>query len=82
MYETIKERIKVAAVFERGKVKPLLFSWKGKKQTIKSINLIHSADIGSSKCLFFSVSTDSGEYKIKYDTKDLIWSLEQIYLEG
>ena len=82
MYEIIKERIKVAAIFERGKVKPFLFSWREKKQKIKNINLIHSAYIGSSKCLFFSVSTDNGEYKIKYDTKNLTWSLEQIYLEG
>jgi len=81
MYETINEEIKVAAVFEKGKVKPLVFSWNGKKYKIKSINLVHNAAIGSAECLFFSVSTASGEYKIKYDTKNLNWTLEQVYLE-
>jgi len=82
MYETVGERIKVAAVFEKGEVRPLVFSWNNVKQKVKCINLIHSAFEGSAKCLFFSLSTDKGEYKIKYNTQDLNWTLEQIYLEG
>lgn len=81
VYQAVDEQIDVATLYQKGEVKPLIFKWGNKKYKIKKVNLVHTRYVGAIKYFFFSVSTESGEYQLKYNPDNLKWTLEEMYLE-
>lgn len=82
MNESINENIDVIALFEQGRIKPLYFKWRNRKYKIKKVNLVHSSKKGSAVLYHFSVSDESNNYTLCFDSKDLSWELSEIYTEG
>ena len=81
-YQTVDEQIDVAVIYKKGEVRPVAFKWGARKYRIVSLNLVHSSYEGATKNYFFSVSAkNGGEYKLKYNTDNMRWFLDEIYME-
>lgn len=74
----INESIDVWVLFEKGKIKPHLFFWQGRKIKIEQINLVHTSKNGESLFYYFSVSSGGNFYKLVFDSKKMRWSLEGV----
>lgn len=81
MYETIGEKIEVAAIFRNGKAFPKAFKWKGRKYEVEQINLAHEEKNGTSIIFCFSVTSGGNFYELSFDNINLIWKLEKTWEE-
>jgi hypothetical protein len=75
MAESIKEDIKVIAVFDRG-VKPVKFRWRGRLYAITEVTHSWSSKDGSSSILHFSVTDGASLFELAYNQGSLRWSIE------
>ncbi|MEK7651795.1 MAG: hypothetical protein AAB351_01115 [Patescibacteria group bacterium] len=82
MLSEVDELVDVVVVFKKNLVWPKLLKWNGRVYKIKSINMRHQANDGSSLIHYFSVSDDSNFFKLAFNTKSLQWKLEEVYTEG
>jgi hypothetical protein len=57
---------------------PKYVVWKGKNHTIKTIGLHHHYREGSTLYHVFSVATDTLFLRLKLNTDNLLWKLEEI----
>lgn len=80
--EQINDPIQAFVLFKHGKVIPFSFSWNGKSYKVKGTNMIHTAKDGEATLYFFSVSSESGTYKLQFNTQTMIWSLDEVFFEG
>ena len=71
----IDESIKVGAVFSRGEVRPVWFSWNGRQVRIKETTFTWKTWEGSAAILHFSVTDGQGLYEIVYNMDRLVWRL-------
>jgi hypothetical protein len=78
-FETINEPIETLVVYKKGRTIPYLFKWHGRSYRIEKINLVHTDAEGESRIFYFSVSTSSGAYKLRFDSSNLEWQLAEIY---
>lgn len=82
MYEEVHEKVKVRADFDFGKITPLLIKWRNRDFKVAKINLVSQERDGQSLNYYFAVETDSGNcFKLKYNDKDLIWLIEESWVE-
>lgn len=81
-YETIDEPIKVLATFEKGVITPHRFKWRSRLIEITKVNLIHRVKDGSIICYLFSVSNQTGAYKLKFNAATMHWKLDQVYQDS
>lgn len=82
MYEKIDEPIEVLVNFTFGGPIPLYFTWRKREYNIESVNFIHTSNEGNIPLVHFAVSTQTETYKIIFNTKDLTWTLDEIYTGG
>lgn len=82
MFADINEKVEVIAVFKKSKVFPTSIKWNSNIYKIKKVNLIHKIFDGQTLIHYFSVSDDFNFFRLAFNTKDLDWTLEQIYTEG
>lgn len=75
MAESIREGIKVIAVFDRG-VTPVKFRWRGRLYAIKEVTHSWSTKEGASSILHFSVTDGATLFELAYDRASLVWSIE------
>lgn len=73
----IYESIQVLASFKDRLINPLAFVWNNRKYVIRKVNLIHRARKGRDMLYFFSVSDDANYFKLRFDTGDMSWELEE-----
>jgi hypothetical protein len=71
----IDEPIKVGAVFSRGEVRPVWFSWKGRQVKIKETAFTWKSREGSAVILHFSVTDGQGLYEVCYNMESLGWKI-------
>jgi len=71
----IDEPIKVAAVFFRGEVRPVWFSWNGRQIKIKETAFTWKSREGSAVILHFSVTDGQGLYEVCYNMESLGWRI-------
>lgn len=57
---------------------PKYMIWKGRSHTITKIGLHHHVKIGNVLYHIFSVTTSNLFMRLKLDTSNLIWILEQV----
>lgn len=74
----IHEQINVWVYFKKNLVSPFVFFWKTRRIKIDSINLVHTSKDGSNTFYYYSVSSGGNFYRLKFDTKDLKWFLEEV----
>jgi hypothetical protein len=76
---TVGEKIRVVSLFEKGQVKPLLFSWQNRIYKILQTAFSYSKNIGKDKVFYFSVETEGGEFELSFNREKFSWNLERIY---
>jgi len=71
----LDETIKVGAVFSKGAIRPVWFSWKGRQVRIRETTFIWTTFKGSSTIHHFSVSDGKRLYEICFQSDSLHWRL-------
>lgn len=87
METQIKEKIRVACLFENGQIKPMIFMWR--KRVYRVLRLIFTYSKGSSsaytknisreKILYFSVECDGGIFELSFNREKFSWEINKIY---
>lgn len=80
-FTDMDEAIKVAAVFEGGKILPKWFIRKNLKYEIKEINFVWDEKQGKEEIINFSITTDSFCAEIAFNKKFLTWYLKKAITE-
>ncbi|MBI1912782.1 MAG: hypothetical protein HYS21_12375 [Deltaproteobacteria bacterium] len=73
---TIKESIKVVAVFDNG-IKPAKFKWKNRVYKVEEIAYTWVSRDGSQNIIHFSVTDGATLFELAYNQSTMKWSLEQ-----
>lgn len=82
MLEKINEPIDVLVNFNKTKVMPTFFKWRGKTYRIEKLNLVHKENDGNDKIYYFSVSDRTNFFRLAFSTRDLSWKIEELFFEG
>jgi hypothetical protein len=72
------EPINVWVYFQGTKVLPYLMIWRNRRIKIDTLNLTHTSKEGSLTYYHFSVTAGGNYYRLRFDTKNLKWCLEQV----
>jgi hypothetical protein len=75
---TVDEPIRVAAVFNSGKIYPLWFEWHGRQVRVRETAFTWATRMGSASILHFSVADGQGLYEICYNTERLEWKILKV----
>ncbi|CAG1064958.1 hypothetical protein BAC1_00531 [uncultured bacterium] len=75
MAESIKEEIKVVAVFDRG-LKPVKFRWRGRLYIITEVTHTWSSRHGASGILHYAVTDGATLFELAYNQSTMRWSIE------
>ena len=69
----IDEPVKVGAVFSRGEIRPVWFSWNGRQVRIRETAFVWKTREGSAAILHFSVTDGQGVYELRYNKESMGW---------
>jgi hypothetical protein len=75
MIITLNEKISVGAIFEKGKIKPIWFSYRHIRVAIKQICYKWKEREGENVIYKFTVSDNQSIYEIAYSTMTTEWYL-------
>lgn len=80
MLEKISDSLSVQMVYDhlRKKPKPQQFLWRGKVYKVSQVGLHHTYHDGRKLIHIFSVTSSSLFFRLKLDTSNLSWTLEEI----
>ncbi len=73
----IHEPVAVEAVFEKGRIRPILFRWKDKKISIENISFMWQTAQGGERFLHFTVVAAQTLYELMFNISSMTWRLEQ-----
>jgi hypothetical protein len=71
----IDEPINVGAVFSRGAIKPVWFSWNGRQIRIREVTFTWKTQEGNAGLLHFSVTDGQGLYEVVYNMTTMGWKI-------
>jgi hypothetical protein len=75
---TVYESIDVIAAFSKGKVKPLVFSYRGERYQEFQITRTWDKFDGDDKLLCYSLKLGRCNYEISFNSRDLNWHLIKV----
>jgi hypothetical protein len=75
MAESIREEIKVVAVFDRG-LKPVKFRWRGRLYVITEVTHTWSSRHGASTILHYAATDGATLFELAYNQSTMRWSIE------
>lgn len=79
MTEAINEQIAVITVYDPGKkTMPWRLKWRGRSYQVVTLGYHHRVRQGRVLLHFYTVSTKTLTFKLRFDTEALSWTLEQI----
>lgn len=77
--EDFGEKLKVACVFENGKLRPTYF-WRGEKiYRVLKVEFCYFKDNGRERIFYFSVVSDRGNFEISFNRERFSWWLEKAF---
>lgn len=82
MLNEIDEPIQVEATFSGTGLRPLWFTWKGRRYKIKEVTYTWGDSQGKSRLYYFSASDGVNLYELCFNAENLTWRLNRIYCEG
>jgi hypothetical protein len=82
MVYSVNESVKVLALFCRGTMRPVRFSWRGVDYAVKQITFKWKDREGKAAVYHFAVSDGSSVFQLGYQPESLTWKLEAVDLEG
>jgi hypothetical protein len=71
----IDEPINVGAVFSRGAIKPVWFSWNGREIRIREVTFTWKTQEGNAGLLHFSVTDGQGLYEVVFNKATMGWRI-------
>jgi hypothetical protein len=78
----IEEPIKVAAVFEGGKLTPVRFRWRGRAKRVRAVTGRWTSRDGTDTIHHFAIMGDDDVYyEISFSTQTFVWRLEKLETE-
>ncbi len=81
MIEKVGEEIDALVLYRRGggrnRGTPQKFKWRGRTISIQNIDMRHTVREGRRLYHVFSVSDGSWYFRLKFDTDNLTWTLEE-----
>lgn len=79
--EIINEKVSVISSFNRenGVVMPKKIRWQGRDYLIQSVSYHHIVREGTKLLHIFHVTDGSSDFRLKLDTENLHWTLEEVY---
>lgn len=81
MYEKVSDKVKVLASFECGVITPRIFKWHNRDYRVKSVSLRYDEKQGDSINHFFAIETeDDGVFKLIFNDKSLVWTLDEVWV--
>lgn len=80
MQEKINEKVSVITVFNgnKSKVMPVKLNWQGKVYRIDKLGYHHKFRQGRDMIHIFSVANRNLAFRLKLETNNLYWTLEEI----
>jgi len=80
MQETINEKISVITKYDRmtGAVLPIKFRWQGREYRVIKLAYYHKFRQGRNICHIFHVTDGATDFKLRLDTENLHWTLEEV----
>ena len=82
-FQDVGEAVEVIAWFQRGKLCPLKFRWKGRVHPVKKINGDWETEIGEVRFRHFAVMSDGPDVvELSYNEHSYIWKLENVAMNG
>ena len=81
MGEVINEKVSVISSYNRdtSSVMPKKIRWHGRDYLVKSVSYHHTERDGKKLLHIFHVTDGSLDFKLRLDTENLHWTLEEIY---
>ncbi len=78
--DKVNDNIDMIAVFKGGKIKPLVFLWRGRRVTDLQVESSWEVRQGEGKHVFFTLSHESDTvYQVYLDTRSWRWTLETVF---
>ena len=75
MAEKINEPIEVWASFDRGKLRPMRFHWRGRAYPVRKTEFSHYSQKGDARLYFFSVAGPGAVYQLVFNSQTFGWRL-------
>jgi hypothetical protein len=76
---SINEKIRVVSLFEMGKMKPILFSWRNRNYKIRQTVFSYSKNVGKDKVIYFSVDTGGAVFELAFNQQKFSWEVSKIF---
>lgn len=78
MLTEINEPIEAGVIFQKGRVRPVWFLWKGRRYPVERVTYQWKEKMGESLIHFFSVFDGVNTFELQYDSKLLHWRLGRV----
>ena len=81
--EKVEEPVRVFADFNDKKVRPVAFRRaSGRRYDIKKVNLVYRRRVGDRYQWCFACSDDVNAFVLFYDPEKLVWTLQEVQMDG
>lgn len=81
MLTEINEQVEVVVFFGKNRTVPYIIRWQGGEFKIKKIALVHQVWEGNTKLFYFSAISETAQFKLRFNTAELHWQLEEVWTE-
>ena len=82
MFQSIKEKIAVLGVYDKGTFVPKKFKWHTREYKVEEITIASDIKDGGVRKRIYSVLSQGQLYRLSFNREGEIWSLEEIWHEG
>ncbi|MBU2577685.1 hypothetical protein KKA69_02525 [Patescibacteria group bacterium] len=79
MATQINEKVRVVCLFENGKLKPFVFSWRKRNYKILQTVFSYSKNIGKETLVYFSVDTGGAVFELAFNKEKFSWEITKIF---
>jgi len=76
----VHEDVDVYAAFVRGQVVPRAFRWSGRTYNVDHVHQRWSGRNGGVRLHYFAVTAAGNAYKLCYNSQEMGWVLEEVYV--
>jgi hypothetical protein len=82
MYQDLEDDIEVIALFERRRVRPCRFRWRGKTYKVTRVTGDWESRVGQAKLRHFAVIDSAANcFQLCYDEANCRWTLARVWVE-
>ncbi len=79
MPTSVNEKVRVVSLFEKGQIKPLVFSWRNRHYKILRTVFSYAKNIGRERVFYFSVDTGGAVFELEFNREKFSWEITKIF---